>query len=267
MYIATHDKDFFPVHFAEKFKCIKGLGFDAFEIDGKVLVENHREIETAAQRQDLPVQMVCGGYGGWIGDFSEERRQKGLADIKEILSIAGKMGICGIVVPAAWGMFSLRLPPMTPPRTREEDREILLDSLAELEESAAKTNTTIYLEPINRYQNHMIVTVEDAYTLIQAGGFQHVKICADFYHMNIEEAHIHETLQTYSSLIGHIHIASNQRFQPGIGHMDYVSSFAVLKAANYSGGAAMECRIIGDGMQALEQSVQFMRETLKKAGF
>ena len=267
MYIATHDKDFFPKNIAEKFKAIKNLGFDAIEIDGKVLLQNHKEIEMAAGQQGLPVKMVCGGYDGWIGDFSEEKRLKGLSDIKEILSVAGRMGISGIVVPAAWGMFSLRLPPMTPPRSSEMDTKVLLDSLGILEEAAAKTGTTIYLEPINRYQNHMIITVEDAYNLIQAGGFRHVKICADFYHMNIEEAHIDRTLKTYGDFIGHVHIASNQRFQPGIGHMDYVPGFAALKAANYSGGVAMECRVSGDGMAELEKSVQFTKDMLKKAGF
>ncbi len=39
----------------------------------------------------------------------------------------------GVIAPAAWGMFTRRLPPFDePPRTPAEDREVLVESLAEL---------------------------------------------------------------------------------------------------------------------------------------
>jgi sugar phosphate isomerase/epimerase len=115
MYIATQDKPFFPKDFNSKFAMVRDMGFDAFEIDGKVLREQRGEIEKAVSTEKLPVRMICGGYTGWIGDFSEEKRRVCLVDIGEILKISGDLGISGIVVPAAWGMFSLRLPPMVPP--------------------------------------------------------------------------------------------------------------------------------------------------------
>jgi sugar phosphate isomerase/epimerase len=268
MYIATQDKPFFPEDFQEKFLMIKSLGFDAFEIDGRLLRENFDEIKKAAAHADLPVRMVCGGYTGWIGDFSEERRQTCLKEIGEILSLSGTLGISGIVVPAAWGMFSLRLPPMTPPRSAADDRKVLLDSLGSLDRLAGETGTCIFLEPINRYENHMILRVEEAVSLIREGGFAHVKVAADFFHMNIEEARIEETLDAFAPDIGHIHLASSQRLEPGAGHLDFLPGFAVLRKNCYDGGFCFECRVQGDDPAgAYGRSLALIRTCLEKAGY
>ena len=268
MYIATQDKPFFPEDFGEKFRMVKELGFDAFEIDGRVLMENAGKIERSSATAGLPVRMVCGGYTGWIGDFSEQNRRACLGEIGELLSVCGSLGIGGIVVPAAWGMFSLRLPPMTPPRSAADDRKVLLDSLSHLDRIAGETGTRVYLEPLNRYENHMILRVEEAVSLILEGGFAHIMVTADFFHMNIEEAHIEETLNTFASHIGHIHLASSQRLEPGAGHLDYLPGFTVLRKNAYDGGFCFECRVQGDDpSRTYARSLAFIRACLRKAGY
>lgn len=47
---------------------------------------------------------------------------------------------------------------MTSPRSLEGDRKAVSASLRQLDEVAARTGTTVYLEPLNRYQDHMINT-------------------------------------------------------------------------------------------------------------
>ncbi|GHU87327.1 xylose isomerase [Spirochaetia bacterium] len=268
MYLATQDKPFFPSDFREKFALVKQLGFDAFEIDGKILRDHHAEIEKASLAAGLPVRMVCGGYTGWIGDFSEEKRRICLKEITEILKICGGLDIGGIVVPAAWGMFSLRLPPMTPPRTAAEDRKVLLDSLAVLDRAAGETGTHLFLEPLNRYENHMILLVEEAVSLINEGKFSNVLVTADFYHMNIEEAHIEKTLEKFAAHIGHIHLASSQRLEPGAGHLDYLPGFKALHKNGYEGGFCFECRVLAeDPKAAYSASVGVVKHQLKKAGY
>jgi len=267
MYLATQDKSFFPEDFCGKFETVKKMGFDAYEIDGRILRENAEKVEKASAAAGLPVRMVCGGYSGWIGDFSEEKRKTCIKEIGETLSVCGSLGIDGIVVPAAWGMFSLRLPPMTPPRSAADDRKVLLDSLAQLDSVAAKTKTRIFLEPLNRYENHMILRVEEAVSLIQEGSFANVKVTADFFHMNIEEAHIEETLDTFAPYIGHIHLASSQRLEPGAGHLDYIPGFKVLHKNGYNGGFCFECRVQGDNPDAYARSVKLVRERLQQAGY
>lgn len=150
MKIATQNQAFFPTSILEKFQYIKAMGFDGFEIDGKLLVENLDEVKAAIHATGLPVTTACGGYDGWIGDFIEERRLNGLTQIERILEALAEVGGKGIIVPAAWGMFTFRLPPMTSPRSLEGDRKAVSASLRWLDEVAARTGTIVYLEPLNR---------------------------------------------------------------------------------------------------------------------
>lgn len=266
MKLATQDKPFFPQNIKEKLIYIKDLGFDAFEIDGALLVNNFDEVKADVKSTGVAVSGVCGGYKGWIGDFDEGKRLNGVAEICRILECASKIGAKGIVVPAAWGMFSLRLPPMVPPRSAEEDRHALLDSLTRLDKAAGKTGTLVYLEPINRYEDHMINTVAAARDIILEGGFENVKITADFFHMNIEEASIPQAIIDNKEFIGHIHLADSHRYQPGSGHMDFISGFKALLQINYEGYMAFECRVLGDDPAAeYRKSVEYIRQCIVKA--
>ena len=139
MLLGTQDKEFFPKDIIEKFQFVKEMGFDCFEIDGRVLTENLEEVKKAVQITGLFVCTACGGYRGWIGDFIEEKRMNGIEDLKKVLRAISEVGGTGVVVPAAWGMFTFRLPPMVSPRSREGDVKAILASLTELEKTAKET--------------------------------------------------------------------------------------------------------------------------------
>lgn len=264
--LATQDKPFLADDFKTKLLQIQEMGFDGFEADGSMLLNRFDELEEAVKETGVPVTSVCGGYGGWIGDFVEYRRQKGLEDIRLILERAGSLGACGLIVPAAWGMFSLRLPPMTPPRPAEEDKKVLIDSLSQLEETCKETGTIMLLEPLNRYEDHMLNTLDAAGEIICDGKLEHVKIMADFFHMNIEEQDIRKSICKWGKMIGHIHLADSHRFQPGDGHMDFIYGFEALKEIDFQGVMAFECRVLGEDQKGLyKKSVEYIRDCMEKA--
>ncbi|PLR80406.1 sugar phosphate isomerase/epimerase family protein [Bacillus sp. V33-4] len=250
MKIGTQNQPFFPEDIKEKFRYLKNAGFEGFEIDGKLLVDHLDEVKEAIAETGLPVTTACGGYNGWIGDFIEERRLKGLEDIKEILTALKQVGGKGIVVPAAWGMFTYRLPPMASPRSQAGDWKAVSESLVYLDSIAKETETTIFLEPLNRYQDHMINTLADARRYIEENTLRNVKIIADFYHMNIEEDNLSQALHQNRDLIGHIHVADNHRYQPGSGSIDFRKHFNQLKSDGYDGYLVFECRIRGNDPEA-----------------
>ena len=133
--------------------------------------------------------------------------------------------------------------------------------IASLEKVAEETGTYIYLEPLNRYQDHMLNTLEDAVGIIDKGGFKRVKITADFYHMAIEEDDISESLRKYKDYIGHIHIAENHRYQPGTGSIDWARHMKTLKEIGYEGPVVNEGRIRGeDPLKVYQESVDFMKQ-------
>lgn len=246
MKIGTQNQAFFPEGIKEKFRYLKEVGFEGFEIDGKFLVDHLDEVKEAIAETGIPVTTACGGYSGWIGDFSEERRLKGLEEIKQILEALQEVGGKGIVVPAAWGMFTFRLPPMDSPRSLAGDRKAVSESLIYLDGIAEETGTTIFLEPLNRYQDHMINTLADARKYIEENSLKNVKIIADFYHMNIEEDDISESLHQNRDLVGHIHLADNHRYQPGSGSLDFKKHFTQLREDGYNGYLMIECRVRGN---------------------
>lgn len=263
MRLGTQDKDFFPQDLVEKFKFVKAMGFECFEIDGKVLTDHVDMVKKAIEESGLPVSSACGGYRGWIGDFIEERRENGVEDLKEIIRALKEVGGKGVVVPAAWGMFTFRLPPMTPPRSHEGDVKAILASLKELDAVAEENGIYLYLEPLNRYQDHMLNTLQDAMDIIEMGQFKMVKITADFYHMAIEEDDISESLMKFRDAVGHVHIAENHRYQPGTGSIDWKRHMQTLKDIGYEGDVVNEGRIRGENpLEVYQKSVDFMKQFL-----
>lgn len=248
----------------EKFRNAATLGFDAIEINGsgqKPLNERVDEIKEAAKVSRLTPVTICGGYAsGWIGDFNEEHRKACVREIASMLPAAAEIGASGWIVPAAYGMFSRKLPPHIPPRSPQEDREALLNSLETLGREAQRCGVQIYLEPLNRYEDHMINTVESAVELIRALHLPSVKVMLDLFHGNIEETDLAGTIAAYPNEIAHIHLADSNRLQPGTGHLDFRSVFRALKNTGYKGTCAMECTVAGpDGMLALRETVKYLR--------
>ncbi|QPS71636.1 sugar phosphate isomerase/epimerase family protein [Lactococcus garvieae] len=265
MKIATQDQAFFPKNLTEKFQYLKDIGFNGFEIDGKVLVENLAAVKAAVEATGLPISSTCNGYTGWIGDTDEKRRQNGLKEITAILEALSEVGGTGIVVPAAWGMWSY--PHFEAfPRTAEEDFAIVSDSLKVLDAVAGRTGTKIYLEPLNRYQDHMINVLADSRRYIDKNGFENVEVIADFYHMNMEESDSKIALEEQREKLGHVHLADNHRYAPGTGDIDFKGLFSVLKSNDYKGWLVYECLMRGENFDATyKESIDFIKQAWAEA--
>jgi sugar phosphate isomerase/epimerase len=93
----------------------------------------------------------------------------------------------------------------------------------------------------------------------------------DLFHMNIEEADLGEPLQSAGARLGHVHIADNNRFEPGAGCLDFDAPLAALKAIDYRGYLSIECwspkgpRLSGNPVDVLPKTVRFLRETWEAA--
>jgi sugar phosphate isomerase/epimerase len=216
----------------------------------------------AAARAGVVMATVCPETDHFIGDFDADRRRDAVAQLRSQLTVIAELGGTGVLTPASWGMFSLRLPPFTPPRQPEEDRKVLLEALVELAGHAAAEGVWLALEPINRYEDYMVNRLDQAADLAgeveRATGLGSVRICADLFHMNIEEDDLAAAIRAVGPRIAHVHVDDTNRLQPGTGHMDFAGVFGALRAVGYDDWLTFECRLRGRPEEALPAATRFL---------
>ena len=148
----------------EKWEHAQRLGFDAIELRGRGDGQFAARLPELTRRRPpgVPMPTVCVEMLHFVGDFDAERRRDALVQMKSQLSVMAAIGGRLAMTPASYGMFSRRLPPFESPRTEAEDTEILLDAFGQLAAHAEAEGVVIALEPLNRYENHMINTLDQA---------------------------------------------------------------------------------------------------------
>jgi sugar phosphate isomerase/epimerase len=245
-----------------KWEYATAAGYDGIELRGKGgLSFRDRLPELRRARADgVVMPTVCVDMLHFFGAFDEGLRRDALVQMKSQLSVIAELGGTGAQTPASYGMFSRRLPPFEPPRPEEADREVLLAGLAELGEHARSEGVTLFLEPLNRYEDHMVNRLEQAADLIAATGLESVRIGIDSYHMNIEETDPAAAILAAGPWIGHAQVSDSNRFQPGAGHLDWPAWLGALEAIGYDGHLAAECRLTGDPDRAVRSVPAFLRQ-------
>jgi sugar phosphate isomerase/epimerase len=247
----------------DKWEFAQRAGYDAIEVRGAgafAFRDRLPELRQAA-RDGVPMPSVCVEMLHFIGDFDAELRADAVAQLRSQLSVIAEIGGPGAVActPASYGMFSRRLPPFEPPRSEAQDRAVLLDCLRTLGEHALREGVTLALEPLNRYEDHMVNRLEQAVELVDAVGLPSVRVLADTYHMNIEEDEPTSALLRAAAHLGHVQVSDSNRLQPGAGHIDWSALLGTLDAIGYDGHVALECRLRGEPAAAVAAVPGFLR--------
>jgi sugar phosphate isomerase/epimerase len=245
----------------DKFQYALDAGFDAIELRGKgdfAFRERLPELH-AARRAGVVMPTVCVEMSHFIGAFDDDLRADAVANMRSQLAVIAELGGRGAMTPASWGMFSLRLPPFTPPRSAAEDRKVLLSALHTLGTDAAREGVEIYLEPLNRYEDHMVNQLGDAVSLIEEIGLPSVKVAADFFHMDIEETDISASLRAAAPHLGHVQVSDSNRLEPGAGHLQWAPALRTLEDLGYEGYLALESRLSGPAEEVLPRTAAFLR--------
>ena len=246
----------------EKWTFAASAGFDGIELRGTADWNERLDDLRAARDRGVVFSSVCLISDRFIGDFDAGRRREAIEHMKHLLSGIAELGGTGAVTPAAYGLASKRLPPFEVPRTEEEDRRVLLDALEEIGEHAENEGTLVLLEPLNRYEDHMLNRAEQAVELCEAVGRDSVMVMGDLFHMNIEEDDPGESIRRARGRIAHVHLADSNRLQPGAGHTDFAGAFEALREVGFDGFMAMECGIRGDTETALHETVRYLRSSM-----
>jgi sugar phosphate isomerase/epimerase len=243
-----------------KWEAATAAGFDGIELLGRGLAFRERLPELrSARAAGVVLPSVCVAMDHFIGDFDPDRRASAVEGMKALLEVIVEAGGYGAITPAAYGLFSRALPPFTPPRSPAEDRQVLLEGLGELGEHARRVGAVLLLEPLNRYEDHMVNTLDQAVELCRAVGLDSVKVMGDFFHMGIEEVDLADAIRRAGPYLAHMQLGDSNRLQPGAGHLDFGPSLKALEGMGFEGFLAMECGLEGDPATVLPAVARHLR--------
>jgi sugar phosphate isomerase/epimerase len=243
----------------EKWEFALSAGFDGIELRGTRDWRGRFDDLAAARDRGAVFSSVCLIDDRFIGDLDAGLRREAVEHMKHLLSGIAELGGVGAITPAAFGRASKALPPFDVPRTDEEDRRVLLDALEELGEHADGEGTLVLLEPLNRYEDHMLNRLGEGVELCKLAGRPSVRVMGDLFHMNIEEDDLGEALRDAGGYLAHVHLADSNRAHPGAGHTDFAPAFEALHEIGFDGYLAMECAIRGDARTVLPQVARRLR--------
>lgn len=211
-------------------KC-KNMGFDAVEII-PFDPDSFPAKQVGQTAADLGLTINT-GYGMPVEcnviSPDPKVRQKGVDLSKKLVDLSVEAGaeVFGGAVYAGWGYLSGKM------RT-EDEWKWGVDSFRQTAEHAQKCGDLVLgIEPLNRFESHLINIASDAVKFIQDVGLPNVKVHLDTFHMIREEDNMPAAVRATGKHIGYVHACENQRGIPGTGMVPWAEFFKALKDTGY----------------------------------
>lgn len=245
---------------AEKLDRAALLGFEGVEVGGRMLLRQFEETARAFEGHPVRLSSICSGYTGCLIAASKEEREQASSEIMRLLEAGGALGAVGLISVPCFGAPTL--PDLSPWKDAPTlERALLVDMLGPIAAKGAQTGCLLLVEPLNRYETHLLNRLEDAVAVVKKvkGG---IAMMADLFHMSIEEDSIPAAIRAAGRRIRHVHLADSQRLQPGTGMTNFRAAFKALQDVGFSDYMALECGIRGRRMDALKDCVSFLRECM-----
>ena len=240
------------------------LGFDGVELTLSAetgLDPLQLEAAAASAASGIPVVAICtsGAHDPLQDDTAEQARRFAL--LTDVVAFAGALGARGVVsVPhrpsRRFGSPEERV------RFVADLTERAIDAYGAWAAARPTGSAAVFLEPLNRYESSFLNRVGQAVDIAQRIDHPRVLALADLFHMNIEEADMATPIADAGSLLGHVHVADNNRLEPGAGCLDLVPSFTALADVGYGGFVSLECGLSATGddrERVLADAIRYLR--------
>jgi sugar phosphate isomerase/epimerase len=133
----------------------------------------------------------------------------------------------------------------------------LADALALAADEAQHAGLELALEPLNRTECNVFLTLGECQTFIAERGLSDLRLLADLYHLEMEHEPMAHVVAA-APLLAHVHVADSERRAPGTGQYDYDGFMAALHTVGYNRRLSVECKWDDLHIQA-PQVLQFMR--------
>lgn len=222
-------------------KKVADLGFDILEIAAGSLVEKTdkelMDIKRAAQDNGIRLTS-CIGLPPQYNTASEDEavRRAGVEYLKRIMDAMYKVDshILGGIIYAYWPCD------YNQPVDKKRAWDAAVRSMREAAETAESLGIMLAMETVNRFEQYVINSAEEAVEFVKEIGKENAKVMLDSFHMNIEEDDLGEAIRHTGAHLGHFHIGEGNRKVPGKGRMPWAEIGAALREIGYDGAVVME---------------------------
>jgi sugar phosphate isomerase/epimerase len=238
----------------DSFQSAQQIGFDAVEIfaPGPDAIEPNR-IRELCDKHKLLVAAVGTGAGMVkhalsLTDPDESKRRRAVEFVKGMIRF-GSHFQAPAIIGSMQGRWSAQV-------SYDQAIGYLSDALMELGDYALQHSVELFYEPLNRYETNLVKNLADGCQLLRRVGKPNVKLLADLFHLNIEEANIASAIIAAGKDIGHVHFVDSNRQAAGLGHIDYRPIIEALRTIHYNGYLSAEALPIPDSTTAARATIQ-----------
>ena len=143
-------------------------------------------------------------------------------------------------------------------KTRLQDT--YLENIGQAGKRLAEEGLVLCLEPINRFSmpDYFLRTPEQAVLVIESLGLPNIRLQFDFFHCQMEQGNVANTLRQYFQHIGHCQLAGvPSRHEPDKGELHYPFLFELLDELGYQGVIGCEYNPAGVTEEGLDWIRQY----------
>lgn len=226
------------------------VGFDLIELsvmDPKIVDVDHtrRQLDQAKLGATMSFGLDASTD---ISSNDPEKTKRGQERLIEYIHLCRDLGathLCGILHSA----FQKYAEPTT-----KEGVARSVEVLHHVGEIAAKSNITLGLEVVNRYESNVLNTAAQAVEMCKRIGLPNVRAHLDVYHMNIEESDVPSAIIGTGDYIGYFHTGDSHRGYMGSGSINLTQVFRALVKSGYQGPITFESfssRVVGQPLEGI----------------
>ncbi len=214
---------------------IKAFGYESIEISGEP--EQYKVPETRALLKEYGIR-CWGAVTLTLGERNlaakdEGQRARSVDYVKSVLTMVSELeGQIITLVPATVGK-------VVPDATEEEEWKWVVEATKECFTHAQKVGVKIAVEPLNRFETYFFNRAAQALALADAVSPE-CGVCLDAYHLNMEESNIYDAIRLAGKRLFDFHVADNNRFAAGLGHLDWARIIGTLREIGYDGALTNE---------------------------
>lgn len=214
---------------------IKKFGYESIEISGEPdqydITETRKLLKDNGIRCWGAVTLMLEDRNLAAKDMGQ--REMSVQYVKDVLTMVSELeGEIITLVPATVGK-------VVPDGTPEEEWEWVTDATRECFHHAKKVGVKIAVEPLNRFETYLFNRGAQALALADAVSPE-VGVCLDAFHINVEEEDMFQTIRDMGDRLFDFHVADNNRFAAGLGHIDWKRVVDTLREIGYDGALTNE---------------------------